>query len=808
MFVGKEDFLLEFQAEAAESFGKPLKYCSESEIYEALVRLIAAKAAMIRTETRQRTINNKDKEVYYFSMEFLIGRLLKNYLINFAVEDIVREGIKELGMDLDALYRNERDPGLGNGGLGRLAACYLDSATFLSIPCVGMGIRYRFGLFKQKLVDGWQTEEPDTWLDNGYPWETIKSDASVVVKFGGIVDKDFTSGKMTFVYRDYTSIQAVPYDVPIVGYGGKTVNALRLWRAVPLHEIFDIGAFNKGDYSEAVRNRNDIEAITTILYPDDSSATGRELRLKQEYFFVAAGIGSILRNYKARYGQNDLHFFADRISIHINDTHPSLCTPELLRLLMDEEHMEWDEAWAITSKAVSYTNHTILPEALEKWPIDLFRRLLPRIYMIVEEIDRRFRESTDRAKPNWQDMLKATAILWDGQVRMANLCVISSHLVNGVSDIHTGILQTETMKEFYGLTPEKFLNVTNGVSHRRFLLESNPGLSRLITETIGRRWIENAMELSKLLDYKNDAAFLSRIRAVKRENKIRLADYIKRENNITVDPDSVFDIHVKRIHAYKRQLLFAFKIMDTYNRLKLNPQADFRPHTFIVAGKAAQSYVFAKETIKFICSIADIINSDPDVQDKLKVVFIENYNVSTAQLIYPAADISEQLSTAGKEASGTGNMKFMFNGAITLGTSDGANIEICEHVGPDNIFIFGLKAEEVLNYHKCGGYLSFDAYQSDDRLKLICDQLINGFYKGYEFNHIYDALLHNNDEYFVLKDFDSYVKTWEKMIGLYGDEQKWSGMSLTNTAQAGCFSSDRSVRDYANKIWHTRCDIC
>ncbi|SHI13512.1 starch phosphorylase [Sporobacter termitidis DSM 10068] len=808
MFVGKEDFLLEFYAEVAELFGKPLKFCSTYEIYEALVRLISGKAAIISTETRQRNVKNNEKEVFYFSMEFLIGRLLKNYLLNLDIEDIVRDAMTELGHNMEALYQCERDPGLGNGGLGRLAACFLDSMTFLSVPGMGMGIRYRFGLFKQRLVDGWQTEEPDAWLDNGYPWETPKSDAAVTVKFGGVVDKNYTDGKMSFVYRDYDVVNALPYDVPVVGYGGRTVNTLRLWRALPLHEVFDLNAFNRGEYSAAVKHRNDIEAISTVLYPDDSTPAGKELRLKQEYFFVAAGVGSILKSFKARYGADKLGALPDRVCIHINDTHPALCAPELMRLLLDEEHLEWDEAWSITTRTIAYTNHTVMPEALERWPIDLFRQLLPRIYMIVEEIDRRFRESADRSKPNWHDAMKATAILWDGQVHMANLSVISCFSVNGVSDIHTEILKNETLRDFYALMPQKFSNKTNGVSHRRFLHESNPGLSALISESIGRRWLENAAELSKLAAFKDDAAFLSRLGQVKRENKARLSDFIRRNTAIAVDPDSVFDIQVKRIHAYKRQLLFAFKIMNTYNALKENPKLDVKPHTFIAAGKAAQSYVFAKETIKFICAIADVVNSDPDVCDKMKVVFIENFNVSTAQLIYPAADISEQISTAGKEASGTGNMKFMMNGAVTLGTADGANIELRDSVGDDNIFIFGLKADEVLSYYKNGGYLSYDLVQEDSRLKLLTSQLRNGFYNGYEFNHISDALLRNNDEYFVFKDFDPYVKAWEELVKACGDAPRWAGISLMNIAGAGRFSSDRAITEYANGIWHTRCDIC
>lgn len=806
MFVGKEDFLLQFNAEVAELFGKPLKFCTKYEIYQALVRLVASKSAMISTETRLRNAKKKEKEVFYFSMEFLIGRLLKNYLINLEVEDIVRDGLEEMGEDLENLYANERDPGLGNGGLGRLAACYLDSMAFLGVPSMGMGIRYRFGLFKQKLVDGWQTEEPDTWLDNGYPWETVKSDADIIVKFGGTVEKNFVDGQMSYVYRNYEVINAVPYDVPVVGFGGKTVNTLRLWRALPLHEVFDLDAFNRGEYSTAVRNRNDIEAISTILYPDDSTPAGRELRLKQEYFFVAAGVGWILKNFKSRNNTDKIAQFPDRVCIHINDTHPALCAPELMRLLLDEENLEWDEAWAITTKTIAYTNHTVLPEALERWPIDLFRRLLPRIYMIVEEIDRRYRETVDRSLPNWQDIVKSTAILWDGQVNMANLSCIAAFSVNGVSAIHTEILQNETLKDFYTLMPHKFSNKTNGVSHRRFLIEANPGLTNLISDALGQRWIENPALLNRLLEYKDDPQFLSQLQAVKRQNKVRLADYIMDNNMIKVNPDSIFDVQVKRIHAYKRQILFAFKIMNAYNFIKKNPKAPFTPHTFIVAGKAAQSYYFAKETIKYIWSIAEMVNNDPVVADKIKVVLIENFNVSSGQLIYPAADISEQISTAGKEASGTGNMKFMMNGAVTLGTHDGANIEIRNSVGDENIFSFGLKTEEVLNYYKHGGYLSYQLYQEDSRLAQLCDQLRGSFFKGYEFNNIYDALLQYNDEYFVLKDFDDYVGTWERLVKTYTQTPKWAAISLTNIAKSGVFSSDRAVAEYAENIWHTRCD--
>ena len=807
MFLGKETFLLEFNAEVTELFGKPLKFCSKSEIFEALVRMIAGKAACISTETQQRNLENNGKTVYFFSMEFLIGRLLKNALLYLGIEDIVRNGLAELGEDLDELYGYERDPGLGNGGLGRLAACFLDSMTFLTVPCMGMGLRYRFGLFSQKLVDGWQTEEPDTWLNNGYPWETAISDEAIPVKFGGVVDKNYVDGQMTYVHRDYFVINAVPYDVPIIGYGGKTVNALRLWRALPIQEVFDLEAFNRGEYSQAVKNRNEIEAITTILYPDDSTSAGRELRMKQEYLLSAAGVGSILRNFKKRHGKENLHKLPDLVSIHINDTHPSFTIPELMRLLLDEEKLEWDEAWEITTKTISYTNHTILPEALERWPIDMFRHLLPRVYMIVEEIDRRYREAADKKGTDWKGLLKSTSILWDGQVRMANMAVICCYSVNGVSEIHTEILKTEVLKDFYQLMPEKFSTKTNGVSHRRFLYESNPDLSRLIIEVIGKHWIENALDLEKLTAFRGDGIFLAKLQQIKHQNKLRLSQSIKDRTGISVDPDSIFDVQVKRIHAYKRQLLFALKIMDAYNQLKSNPNLNMRAHTFICGGKAAQSYLFAKETIKFICSIADVVNNDPDIKGLLKVVFIENFNVSSAQLIYPAADISEQISTAGKEASGTGNMKFMFNGALTLGTADGANIEIREKVGDDNMFIFGLSAEEVLGFYANGGYYSYDMYQQDERIKLLCNQLKNGFYNGYEFHNIYDSLLRYNDEYFVLKDFNSYIKTWGKMAEAYGDTTRWTKMSLENIAHAGYFSSDRAIAEYAKDIWNAKYEI-
>ena len=805
MFANKEAFISAYQAKAKETLAKSLEECTTYEKYEVLAHLVSSSVSTVRSATSARHKELQQKKTHYFSMEFLIGRLLKNYLINLESADVVEEGLKELGIDLDDLCQCEKDPGLGNGGLGRLAACFLDSMAHLGVPGVGMGIRYRFGLFRQRIDNGYQTEEPDSWLENGYPWEVKCPDDAIPVSFGGYVDQERQEdGSYKYVTRNATTILAVPYDVPVVGYKGETVNVLRLWSAEPVVQRLDLAAFNRGDYSGAMRERNEIEAITTILYPDDSLDAGKALRLKQEYFFVSAGVTDIVKNFKKNYGTN-WSIFPDKISIHTNDTHPALCAPELMRLLMDEEGLSWDDAWDITTKTLSYTNHTVLPEALEKWSIDLMRSLLPRVYQIIEEIDRRYCAEFDRTLPGWHDLLKNTAILWDGQVHMANLSVIASYSVNGVAALHTEILKTSCLKDFYTLTPWKFNNKTNGITHRRFLAEANPGLSKLITSTIGDGWMSNAMELEKLLPYREDSAFLAELAKTKRENKIRLGNYIAKTQGILVDPDSIFDIQVKRIHAYKRQLLAAFKVMHLYNILKENPNADIQPHTFLFAGKAAAGYAFAKETIKYICSIADLVNSDPVVSQKIRVIFLENFCVSNAQLVYPAADISEQISTAGKEASGTGCMKFMFNGAVTLGTLDGANVEISSQVGMDNVAIFGLKADEVMHYHEHGGYIAYDEAGADDRLKLLVNQLTDGTFagSGTNFYGIHDALMKGNDEYFVLKDFDSYLKAWNHLGDIYKDKNAWGKMSLTNIAKAGIFSTDRTIAQYCDDIWKT-----
>ena len=806
MFTSIEDFKLAYQREFLEAVSKPITECSRQEKYEVLVRLIVSSVSTARAQTIQRHEKNQEKLVYYFSMEFLIGRLLENYLINLGLRDTVADGLAELGENLDDLCQCELDPALGNGGLGRLAACFLDSMAFLGVPGIGNGVRYRFGLFRQHFENGYQVEQTDNWLENGYPWETRKPEDAVEVHFGGYVDRQFKDGKLSFEHRDYQRVLAVPYEVPVVGYGGKDINVLRLWSAEPAREEFDLNAFNNGDYAGATRARSEIEAITWILYPQDTGPAGKALRLKQEYFFVSAGVQAILRRYKKLYGAAALPQLPERVAIQTNDTHPALCGAELMRLLLDEEGLSWDQAWDITTRTCAYTNHTVMPEALETWDISLVKGLLPRVYMIIEEIDRRYREKFDQSLPNAHDKLAATAILWDNKVRMANLSILCSHSVNGVAALHTEILKTSVLKDFYQLTPEKFNNKTNGVSHRRFLIQANPGLTRLINSAIGDDWMLDAAKLEDLLPLQDNASFLADMQKVKRENKVRLAAYVQEHNSLTLDPDSLFDVQVKRIHAYKRQLLSAFKIMWLYNRMKADRSFDCRPCTFILGGKAAQSYVFAKETIKLLNAIADLVNNDPDIRGRLKVAFIENFNVSNAQLIYPAADISEQISTAGKEASGTGCMKFMMNGALTLGTLDGANIEIRNLVGPENFETFGLTSDECMDYYLHGGYSAQQMLQQDASLKQMVDQLVNGFLasSGQAYWNVYDALVQQNDEYFVLKDFAPYMDAWSRLCELYGDQAAWQRKALINIAKSGYFSSDRTIVEYVRDIWHTR----
>ncbi len=799
IFQSKEDFLTQYR-DACETFaGKGFEELNDQERYYVLASLVASKAKNVRAAARP-----EGKEVYYFSLEFLIGPLLDNYLLNFGVRDIVEEGCNDLGTPLDRLLSQEVDPGLGNGGLGRLAACFMDSMAALGINGNGNGMRYRYGLFKQVIKDGRQVEKMDNWLEHGFPWETRKNESAVIVQFGGNVVRHEENGRYWFTQEGGDLVKAVPYDVPIVGYGGKTVNNLRLWSAEPAEENFDLDAFNAGDYAKAMKFRSDVEAISQILYPNDSGEHGRILRLKQEYLFVSAGLQTILRTYEKKFGPKweDL---GKHVAIHTNDTHPAMCGPELMRILVDDKGVDFDLAFKIAQETISYTNHTVMPEALEKWPINTFRALLPRTYMFIEEIDRRYRESFPHDRDNWQDLLAQTAILWDGQVRMANLSVIFSHSVNGVSALHTGILEAETLHGFYELTPEKFNNKTNGISHRRFLGNANPSYARLISNTIGDGWLSDANELKKLEPYADDASFLEEFEKAKLENKRRLAKYIADTTGVELDTSMVFDVQVKRFHAYKRQLLNVFKILDLYNRIISDSSFQPRPTAFVFSGKAAQSYTFAKEVIRLINSVAEVVNSDARVNDKIRVAFVPNFAVSSAQLIYPAADISEQISWAGSEASGTSNMKLMMNGAITLGTYDGANVEICKLVGEDNIKIFGLRTEEVENLRASGKYWAWDAYNADrPRLGRIVDELTDGTlaHLSGNFESIRDELMVNNDHDLVLKDFYSYVSAWEELTASYADRKAWNRSAVLNTARSGYFSSDRTIREYANDIWH------
>ena len=805
MFSDKQQFINEYLTLFSSEVARDFEVGSLQDKYWVLCKLISGKARKVKNASSKRCVANNEKKVYYFSMEFLIGKLLDNYLINFGVRDIVEDGLAELGVKLDDILEQEKDPGLGNGGLGRLAACFIDSMASLGIAGHGNGIRYRYGLFKQEIKDGVQKELPDNWLKDGYPWERKKLENAVVVQFGGEVKRHNNNGKYWYGWEGGEKVLAVPYDVPVVGFGGETVNNLRLWSAQPYEENFDMDAFNRGDYAAASKFRADVEAITDILYPNDSSDSGKILRIKQEYLFVAAGLSNILATYLKEYGP-DWKRLPDMVSIHTNDTHPALCVPELMRLLIDDCGVEWGEAWDITCRTISYTNHTVLPEALEKWPIDMLRKLLPRVYMIIEEIDRRYRDSFPRDKANWQELLKQNAILWDGQVRMANLSIIGGHSVNGVASIHSEILKRDVLNSFYQLSPEKFNNKTNGISHRRFLIQANPALSSVITEAIGDGWKSDASRLEELIAFEGDAAFLQKVGQAKRVNKERFAKYLLDTTGVIVDPDSIFDVQVKRFHAYKRQLLNIFKVIDLYERLINDPGFDMPPTTFVFAGKAAQGYAFAKDVIRLINSAANVINYDPRAKGRINIVFVPNFSVSNAQLIYPAADISEQISTAGKEASGTGNMKFMMNGAITLGTFDGANVEISEQAGMDNVQIFGLRVEDIETIGKNGSYFVWDEYNRDARLKKVVDSLTDGSYKKLSggFEGIYDNLMRSNDEFFVLKDFKPYVDAWEELARLYDSRNDWNRIALHNIAKSGYFSSDRTIMEYAKEIWRVK----
>ena len=804
----KEAFKTEVRNSVRSLFRKELAEASKEEVFQA-VSAVVKEWIIDDWMEAQRRIKAKDaKKLYYLSMEFLEGRALGNNLLNLCAEREVREALSELGVDLNAIEDQEPDPALGNGGLGRLAACFLDSLATLGYAAYGCGIRYRYGLFRQKIKDGYQTEIPDDWLRNGYPFEIKRKEYACEIKFGGHVDTEWRDGRSVYVQKNYQSVRAIPYDMPIVGYGNHFVDTLRVWDAQPV-EGFRLDEFDKGNYQKAVEQANLARTIVDVLYPNDNHMSGKELRLRQQYFFVSASIQTALKKYMENH--DDIHGLPEKVVFHMNDTHPTLTVPELVRILIDDYGLGWDDAWSITTRCCAFTNHTIMAEALEKWPIDLFSRLLPRIWQIVSEINRRFSLELDARYPHQEEKHEAMDIVYDGHVRMANLAIVGSFSVNGVAAIHTHILETEVFKDYYELWPEKFSNKTNGITQRRFLLHANPLESAWVTEKIGDGWITDLTEMEKLLPYASDKQAQREFLAIKRKNKERLAAYILDHNGIQVNPDSIYDVQVKRLHEYKRQLMNILHVMYLYNKLKEDPKLDILPRTFIFGAKAAPGYYRAKMTIKLINAVADVVNNDKTIGGKLKVVFIEDYRVSNAELIFPAADVSEQISTASKEASGTSNMKFMLNGALTLGTMDGANIEIVQEVGAENAFIFGMSADEVIAHEKARDYDPMQIFNTDADIRKVLMQLINGFYAPDDterFRDIYNSLLNKQssggiaDQYFTLKDFRSYCKAHEEVDRRYRDANGWAKAAITNIAKAGKFSSDRTIEEYARDIWH------
>ena len=784
--------------------GIPVEEATPDDCYIALSYLIRDQIMKKWTQTASRNYKkDKRKQVYYFSLEFLLGRMLEGNLLALGLSDVCAEALRDLGFDPQEIYGIELDPGLGNGGLGRLAACFMESLAFLGLPGNGCSIRYKYGLFEQKIVDGYQVELPDNWLKNDVVWEVKKPNKAVLVRFYGNIRSEARDDRLLFYHENFESVIAMPYDVPILGYESDNVNTLRLWSAESLQQ-FDYGSFSSGDYLNAVSRKYSAEAISEVLYPDDSNYQNRMLRLKQQYFFVSAGIQSIFVHFRKHY--KDVRKFPDYIAIHINDTHPALAIPELMRILMDEDGLGWDEAWNITVRTVSYTNHTILPEALERWPVDAFSTLLPRIYMIVEEINRRFCAFLGQRFPSDPDKARELAILSDSEISMAYLAIVGSHAINGVAQVHSELLKHELFRGFYEIFPERFNNKTNGIVHRRWVHKANPSLSRLISETIGVDWIREPLKL-RLLDDNGaarDNAFLEKLGVIKRENKLRLAKIILDSNGVAVDPDSIFDVQVKRMHAYKRQLLLLLNVMDLYYSLLDDPGLEIVPRTFIIAGKAAPSYHFAKEVIRLVSVVGDVVNNDPRIRGLIKVVFLENYRVSLAENIFPASDLSEQISTASMEASGTGNMKFMMNGAVTIGTHDGANIEIFQAVGPDNCIPFGLTVPEVLELRRDHSYNSRDFLAEHERLQRIIYSVINthpGIPGRAEFPNIFDSLMAHNDGFFVMKDFDAYSRAQKTANDLYSDKRTWAGMSAMNIAHSGIFASDETIKRYAEEIW-------
>ena len=806
----KEEFKKNVISNCKSLYRKNIEEANQQEVFQAVSYAVKDIIIDKWIATHKQYEKDDPKMVYYMSMEFLMGRALGNNMINLCAYDEIKEALDELGLDINVIEDQEPDAALGNGGLGRLAACFMDSLATLEYPAYGCGIRYKYGMFKQEIKDGYQVEVPDNWLKDGNPFEIKRSEYRYEVKFGGYVRsyRDEKTGRDMFVQEDYRSVIAVPYDIPVLGYGNNTVNSLRIWDAEPVN-TFNLNSFDKGDYQKAIEEENLAKNIVEVLYPNDNHYAGKELRLKQQYFFVSASVQRAVDRYKSM-NNGDVKNIYKKVTFQLNDTHPTVAVAELMRILMDENGLEWDEAWDVTTKTVAYTNHTIMAEALEKWPIELFSRLLPRIYQIVEEINRRFVEEIKAKYPGDQEKVRKMAIIYDGQVKMANLAIVAGYSVNGVAKLHTEILKKQELRDFYEMMPEKFNNKTNGITQRRFLKHANPLLSDWITDKIGDGWVTDLSQLEKLMLYVDDPKAQQDFMQIKYKNKVRLAKYIKEHNGIDVDPNSIFDVQVKRLHEYKRQLLNILHVMYLYNQIKRNPDYDMVPRTFIFGAKAAAGYKIAKQTIKLINNVANVINNDASIKGKIKVVFIENYRVSNGEIIFAAADVSEQISTASKEASGTGNMKFMLNGAITLGTMDGANVEIVNEVGAENAQIFGLSSDEVIRFENEGGYDPMEIFNNDQEIRDVLMELINGKYSPEDtemFRDIYNSLLNNDggrraDTYFILKDFRSYAEAQRKIDERYRDTNGWAKTVMTNTAKAGKFSSDRTIEEYATEIWH------
>ena len=804
----KEKFIEDVKENVKNLYRKTLEEASQQEIFQAVSYTVKDVIIDDWLATQKAFDKQDPKMVYYMSMEFLMGRALGNNMINLKMYKEVKEALGEIGLNLDEIEDQEPDPALGNGGLGRLAACFMESLATLGYAAYGCGIRYRYGMFKQKIKDGFQVEVPDNWLKNGYPFELRRPEYSYEVKFGGYVRAEVTEeGKTRFVQENYQSVLAVPYDMPIVGYGNHVVDTLMIWDAEPM-ECFELDSFDKGDYHKAVEQENLARNLVEVLYPNGNHIAGKELRLKQQYFFVSASVQRALARYKKHH--DDIHKLPEKVTFQLNDTHPTVAVAELMRILLDEEGLSWDEAWEITTKTCAYTNHTIMAEALEKWPIEIFSRLLPRIYQIVEEINRRFILQIQAEFPGDNGKVARMAIVYDGQVKMAHLAIAAGYSVNGVAKLHTEILKNEQLHDFYELFPQKFNNKTNGITQRRFLMHGDPLLADWVSEHIGDDWITNLSHIEKMAIYATDKKAQQEFMNIKYQNKLRLAKYIKEHNGIEVDPRSIFDVQVKRLHEYKRQLLNILHVMYLYNELKEHPDMDFYPRTFIFGAKAAAGYKNAKLTIKLINNVADVINNDRSINGKIKVVFIEDYRVSIAEWIFAAADVSEQISTASKEASGTGNMKFMLNGALTLGTMDGANVEIVEEVGKENAFIFGMSSDEVIAHERNRDYDPMQIFNTDQDIRKVLMQLINGFYSPNDpelFRDLYNSLLNTQctqfaDTYFILKDFRSYADAQKRVMEAYKDEEGWAKSAILNIAHAGKFSSDRTIQEYVDDIWH------